>query len=379
MVRKLLVGVVLFSVPALAQTIDGGQGKQCTVDKDCGACGWVCSWINSSSGSHTCVPADTMDANGGAAADPGWCTASTDCACAGQTCQGTTCTPGFTPQCACAADCGDAGTCDLTTGACHAAGTSCNYDGECGCGCRCVSGACGECNGGLPPSCTQDSDCGPSCDGYQCVGGTCQVTGTACLTCSGVQCPAGCDVSADCGSCIPTSPTAGLGTACTTDPDCCTGTCVGSVCTAATGTTGASTGGSSTGGACLQVGTSCNQNTDCCNQYCHSGACTCNKGVGTSFDQYPCLTNADCCSPATCATDGKCQGQTGTSGSGGSTGGAAGGTTGSATAGSTTGSPDGGTASSKSGCGCGAGGTGVEGLAIFLFGLAGLALRRRRA
>jgi hypothetical protein len=34
---------------------------------------------------------------------------------------------------------------------------------------------CGECTGAIPPSCTQDSDCGPVCAGYRCVSGTCQM------------------------------------------------------------------------------------------------------------------------------------------------------------------------------------------------------------
>ncbi|MHB1844391.1 MAG: hypothetical protein ACYCWW_06090, partial [Deltaproteobacteria bacterium] len=44
-------------------------------------------------------------------------------------------------------------------------------------------------------------------------------------------CPIGCDISVDCSRCTPESPTAGLGTACQTDNDCCTGNCLQGICT----------------------------------------------------------------------------------------------------------------------------------------------------
>jgi hypothetical protein len=68
-------------------------------------------------------------------------------------------------------------------------------------------------------------------------------------------CPVGCNISSDCLSCVPESAQAGAGTVCSTNNDCCTGTCVNSVCTAtglseggSAGTTGGGTGDPADGG-----------------------------------------------------------------------------------------------------------------------------------
>jgi hypothetical protein len=78
----------------------------------------------------------------------------------------------------------------------------------------------------------------------------------------------------------------------------------------ATGGNGGSAGGSTggTGGRCGQTGVaSCTDDSaawDCCSQYCVSGTCHCNVGG----DQYPCLTDDDCCGDSSgCGADGKCQ------------------------------------------------------------------------
>ncbi|MFT3768840.1 MAG: hypothetical protein QM820_25630 [Minicystis sp.] len=51
--------------------------------------------------------------------------------------------------------------------------STCNANTDCGCGCGCVNGTC-QCAGALPPTCTADSECGPECSGFQCLGGKCQ-------------------------------------------------------------------------------------------------------------------------------------------------------------------------------------------------------------
>jgi hypothetical protein len=34
---------------------------------------------------------------------------------------------------------------------------------------------CGQCTGAVPPTCTKDADCGPSCSTYRCNAGRCQL------------------------------------------------------------------------------------------------------------------------------------------------------------------------------------------------------------
>ncbi len=45
-------------------------------------------------------------------------------------------------------------------------------------------------------------------------------------------CPVGCDLSPDCRACVPESSSAGIGTACRTNEDCCIGECIQGLCTA---------------------------------------------------------------------------------------------------------------------------------------------------
>ena len=56
LLRKLVgLSMVMLALPALAQTVDGGQGSACSVDSDCGnICGWICDWSRSP---HLCLPA----------------------------------------------------------------------------------------------------------------------------------------------------------------------------------------------------------------------------------------------------------------------------------------------------------------------------------
>ncbi len=116
--------------------------------------------------------------------------------------------------------------------------------------------------------------------------------------CGDLYCPPGCDISADCTSCIPQSPTAGLGGACQSDLDCCTGKCEVSQNGPATpgdramvcvGTLG---GGPADGGqAARAVGSSCKQNIDCTSDYCRYGVCACNA----PNRGYVCASSSDCC------------------------------------------------------------------------------------
>ena len=48
----------------------------------------------------------------------------------------------------------------------------CNDGTECGCGCGCAANQC-FCTGALPPTCTNDAECGPACAGYICVANQC--------------------------------------------------------------------------------------------------------------------------------------------------------------------------------------------------------------
>jgi hypothetical protein len=138
--------------------------------------------------------------------------------------------------------------------------------------------------GGLPgPGGTSGGGCGAddcpacpnppySCQDDHCVAGSWQCA-CGCLDggssrCGGAVCPAGCDLSADCSECIPESPTAGLGLACQSDLDCCTGTCVGGVC-------------SEPGGPCGTQNPTCTVDSDCCTGFmCNDGLCTFGQGDG---------------------------------------------------------------------------------------------------
>ncbi|MHB8419210.1 MAG: hypothetical protein ACYDCL_14130 [Myxococcales bacterium] len=61
-------------------------------------------------------------------------------------------------------------------------------------------------------------------------------------------CPVGCDISADCQTCVAESPQSGLGTACNTDQDCCNGNCINGLCTASDLGLGSSNGSGTGGG-----------------------------------------------------------------------------------------------------------------------------------
>jgi hypothetical protein len=58
---------------------------------------------------------------------------------------------------------------------CVASTNQCSTAADCTCGCTCTAqSVCGNCTGAIPATCTQDSDCGPTCAGVRCVAGTCQ-------------------------------------------------------------------------------------------------------------------------------------------------------------------------------------------------------------
>jgi hypothetical protein len=72
-----------------------------------------------------------------------------------------------------AVPCGASEQCSSDGTHCVPVSSTCTVAADCGCGCGCISGTC-ECTGGLPPSCTTDSECGPACSGFRCSGGQCQ-------------------------------------------------------------------------------------------------------------------------------------------------------------------------------------------------------------
>ena len=178
-------------------------------------------------------------------------------------------------------------------------------------------------------------------------------------------CPVGCDISPDCSTCVPESAQAGLGIACNTDQDCCTGTCVSGTCTAdnlglgasgspsgggssgSAGTTGGhgTSGGASTGGSSTGAAATCtpsNPPSVASDEQCGNlGALVC-SATGT------CIANCNV-QPQTCATgqiceaNGHCENPGTTAGNGSAGNGTAGngsagnGSTGTASAGTTTG------------------------------------------
>jgi uncharacterized protein (TIGR03382 family) len=81
----LLLGVGILAMPLRALA--------CTNDVDCGGCGLICSWDAGATQPHVCISAAAYPA------DPGWCGTSAECACSGQTCVGTTCTPLYVDGC----------------------------------------------------------------------------------------------------------------------------------------------------------------------------------------------------------------------------------------------------------------------------------------
>ncbi len=364
--KLLCLSVSLLAVPALAQTIDGGQGiTGCSNDTDCGdICGWVCSFDVTP---HTCVPA-VSQAQAGQAATEGWCTSNAGCACAGQTCVGVYCSPaafpgnGSTPQCVCDSDCPSGQHCDSTLEMCAPTVTSCNYDGECGCWCTCANGTCGDCTGAVATSCKVDSDCAPACAGYSCVGGTCVHDEAACINQGGTS------SSSSSGS-ISTSSSSGSSTTVSSSSG--SSTSVSSSSSgSSTSPASSSSSGSSTSGACEQVGTACSGSSDCCNDYCKNGVCTCNKA--TNPGTYPCLSQTDCCS-GTC-TGGLCVGGAASTSSAASSSASS-----SAASSSSSSSSSGGSSSSSKsgGGGCSTGAGGTASLALLALGLVALARRKR--
>ncbi len=96
--------------------------------------------------------------------------------------------------------------------------------------------------------------------------------------CGDLSCPAGCSMAPSCNACVPVTPGAGLGNACRSDTDCCTGNCVRGICTqlatvaTTTGTASGSTSGASSSsggdGGCnppTPEGNTCTVDTDCAN------------------------------------------------------------------------------------------------------------------
>ncbi len=121
----------------------------------------------------------------------------------------------------------------------------------------CGPDTCPSCS--IPYSCTNDICVNGS---WQCACG-CIDSGVN-PSCGNVTCPTGCDISGDCSQCIPESATAGIGTACASNVDCCTGTCVNGICSP----------GNGGGGICHTKGQSCTTTSDCCAGFnCGSGSC----------------------------------------------------------------------------------------------------------
>jgi hypothetical protein len=232
------------SLSARAQFLADGGSLPCVQDSDCGGCGWACSIF-----SGTCEPATGTF---------GSCNSNAGCACAGQTCAGTRgdagqyCLPTFQIQCICDSDCTSigGGICDETTHACHPRPTACEYFGECGCGCDC------------------------NLDAGQCVCG------------SGVN-------SCETAVCLPnllpdgglTFGDAGQPRSSFIDGGIDAGILIGSTF-------------------CQQVGGSCGADGDCCSENCEQSLCTCVEGSDPG--EYGCLIDSDCCTPATCSSDGFC-------------------------------------------------------------------------
>ncbi|HUB05667.1 MAG TPA: hypothetical protein VMB50_01630 [Myxococcales bacterium] len=156
-------------------------------------------------------------------------------------------------------------------------------------------------NGGSGGACGPD-DCPAcsipySCQDDHCVGSSWQC-GCGCLDsgvnppCGNVICPVGCNVSPDCTTCVPQGPNAGLGTACQTNDDCCTGTCINGAC---------SPEGIDAGGACHTAGQDCATVADCCTGFeCVAGSCTFIGGGPCGLPSQSCNTTSDCCLPFKC-------------------------------------------------------------------------------
>jgi hypothetical protein len=92
--------------------------------------------------------------------------------------------------------------CNSDGSKCIAPPSKCSTPADCGCGCTCTAqDVCGECTGALPPTCVQDSDCGPTCAGARCVGGTCQLA--TCVPGSDQGCNDNPGMNAFAGTCNP--------------------------------------------------------------------------------------------------------------------------------------------------------------------------------
>lgn len=175
------------------------------------------------------------------------------------------------------------------------------------------AGSCGQNN---CPSCTVPY----SCQNDSCVEGAWRCA-CGCLDsgvnppCGNVTCPTGCDLSSDCTECIPESPTAGIGTSCISDRDCCTGTCINGACSLGDGGSSSSSSGDSSGGVCHSEGQGCTTTADCCAGFsCIAGSCTFGGGGSSSSGSsssggssggmtcsfHACTTTADCCPPFSC-------------------------------------------------------------------------------
>lgn len=129
-------------------------------------------------GAYCCLPSPTNPTTTGA----GGSSASCDHPCPVEMLGDTQCAGGNIETCTVVGDCSVwkiTSACGSTE-ACDSAATRCIGDVEMCvagnavmCGCGCGTDGMVECTGGIPPSCTADSDCGPTCSGLVCSAGQC--------------------------------------------------------------------------------------------------------------------------------------------------------------------------------------------------------------
>jgi hypothetical protein len=339
-------GILAIPVQAIAQS--------CTDDTDCGGCGLICSW-DAGIGNQICITASDNPN------DQGWCSSTSGCACPGQTCVGTFCSPTYDQNCG---PCFPQG-CDggvyvlpdggdpLDAGVCLDAGSG--MDGG-----AMDGGVDGGADGGA-------TDGGTDAGSTSTTGGT---TGTGTAGSTGGTTTAGTTAGTTTGAATTGTGTGTGGTGTTG------GTTAGTTSTSGGQTSGGTTGGATTttgGNTGTTAGQSCNGDKDC-GTVCGAGGFVCSWATSDHHcvpwdgtDEGYCNGPNDCVCPGQiCDLSQQCNPRDSTFLTSSSTGG-------------TTGAPDAG-GGSGGGCGCTAQGGGIDLSPIFgLVAMLGVIRSLRRA